>query len=221
MKDNSFRTYHILKAALFGAALFFMSCEENQVEALGELNRNFADRTTLNAFLVYKDSGRITFELKSPLIEEFTLIDSPYVLMRNGVNIKFWDEKSQEPSYLRADWAKMIEKKKFYEGKGNVRMINYDGDTLLTEHIFWDNLNRRIYTQDTVVIKRKDGTINISNNGLDATEDFKTFTLFDNHGVYIFDESSESALKSKLDQNASDVKTPLEENQMIPLPLEK
>ncbi|MGI9527615.1 MAG: LPS export ABC transporter periplasmic protein LptC [Weeksellaceae bacterium] len=225
MKDKSFQTYHLIKAAFFGAALFISSCSESSTEPLGELNRNFADRTTLNALVKYKDSGRVTFELRSPLIEEFTLIDSPYTIMRKGLNIKFWDEKSPKPNYLRADWGKMEAKKKLYEGKGNVRMINYDGDTLLTEHIFWDNYNRRIYTQDTVIIKRIDGTINISNRGMDATEDFKKFTFFDNHGIYIFDESKQSninagsgkqqELKSeKADQEAKD-------NQMIPLPLEK
>lgn len=189
MRNHVVKTYHIIRAALFGAALLFVSCEERDTKPLGELNRNFADRTIVNAFLTYKDSGIVTMELKSPLIEEFTLIDSPYTLMRKGVNIKFWNTDKPDPNYLSANWAKIIDRKKFYEGKGDVEMINNDGDTLRTEHIFWDNLNRRIFTKDTVTIKRKDGTINIANHGLTASEDFKEFTLLDNSGVIMFDES--------------------------------
>lgn len=192
MKRNVFKTYNIIRAALFGAALLFVSCEEKDSKPLGQLNKNFADRTIVDAFLTYKDSGVITMELKSPLIEEFTLIDSPYTIMRKGVNIKFWNSGKPNPNYLKADWAKIIDRKKFYEGKGNVEMINNDGDTLRTQHIFWDNLNRRIFTQDTVTIKRKDGTTNIANHGLTASEDFKEFTLFDNHGVIFFDEAGEN-----------------------------
>ncbi|MDG4945618.1 LPS export ABC transporter periplasmic protein LptC [Weeksellaceae bacterium KMM 9713] len=192
MKRNVLKTYNIIRAALFGAALLFVSCEEKDSKPLGQLNKNFADRTIVDAFLTYKDSGVITMELKSPLIEEFTLIDSPYTIMRKGVNIKFWNSGKPNPNYLRADWAKIIDRKKFYEGKGNVEMINNDGDTLRTQHIFWDNLNRRIFTEDTVTIKRKDGTINIANHGLTASEDFKEFTLFDNHGVIFFDEAGEN-----------------------------
>lgn len=221
MKENSFTTYHILKAALLGAALFFVACSDSQTEPLGELNRNFADRTTLNAFLTYKDSGRVTFELKAPLIEEFTLIDSPYTLMSKGVHIKFWDNKSPKPNYLFADWAKMKDKTKLYEGAGNVKMINYDGDTLFTEHIFWDHLNKRIYTQDTVKIKRIDGTINISNKGMEATEDFKRFTFFDNHGIYIFDESNTNSLNPSSEMTEEKSPHNSNDNQMIPLPLEK
>ena len=121
--------------------------------------------------------------------------------------IKFWNSNNPEANFLKADWAKIIDRKKFYEGKGNVEMINNDGDTLRTEHIYWDNLNRRIFTQDTVTIKRIDGTINISNHGLTATEDFKEFTLLDNRGVIVFDENgnsksnrSESAQESEQDE---------------------
>lgn len=187
MTENVFKTYKFIKAALFGAALFFISCETKQSQELGELNRNFADRTIVDAFLTYKDSGIVTMELKSPLIEEFTLIDSPYTIMRKGVNIKFWNN-DPNPNFLKADWAKIIDKKKFYEGKGNVQMINSDGDTLRTNHIFWDNLNRRIYTRDTVTIKRLNGTINIANHGMTAAEDFKEFTFLDNSGIITFEE---------------------------------
>lgn len=188
MKINVHATYYIIRAALFGAALLFTSCDERNSQPLGELNKNFADRTIVDAFLVYKDSGIVSMELKSPLIEEFTLIDSPYTLMRKGVDIKFWNSDKPDPNYLTADWAKMIDRRKLYEGKGNVEMINNDGDTLRTQHIFWDNLNRQIFTQDTVIIKRMDGTINIANHGLTASEDFKEFSFFDNSGIIVFDE---------------------------------
>lgn len=188
MNFKVLKTYHIFKAVLLGTALLFWNCEDTNTKALGELNKDFADRTIVDAFLTYKDSGMVRMELKSPLIEEFTLIDSPYTIMRKGVNVKFWN-RSPNPNYLKADWAKVVDKKKFYEGKGNVEMINNDGDTLRTNHIFWDNKNRRIFTQDTVTIKRIDGTVNISYNGLEAAEDFKEFTFYSNHGIIMFDES--------------------------------
>lgn len=190
MTQNVVKTYHIFRAALFGAALLFYSCEINETQELGELNKNFADRTIVDAFLTYKDSGVVKMELKAPLVEEFTLIDSPYTIMRNGVHIKFWNN-DPNPNYLRADWAKILDRKKFYEGKGNVEMINSDGDTLRTQHIFWDNKNRRIFTTDTVTIKRKNGTTNIANHGMTAMEDFKEFTFLDNSGVIVFDENSQ------------------------------
>lgn len=181
---------HIIKTALYWGAvlIFFVSCEEKVAGELGELNRDFADRTIIDAHLVYKDSGIVRLDLKSPLIEEFTLIDSPYTLMKKGLNVQFWNGGNPNPNRLRADWAKILDMKKFYEGKGNVEMINTDGDTLRTNHIFWDNMRRRIFTTDTVKILRSDGSINISNHGMDASEDFREFEFYQNHGVIILSE---------------------------------
>lgn len=217
MKNNVLATYEIFRAVLLGTALLFVSCDETSSIPLGVLNKNFADRTIVDAFLIYKDSGMITMELKSPLIEEFTLIDSPYTIMRKGVNIKFWNSGNPQANFLRADWAKIIDRKKFYEGKGNVEMINNDGDTLRTQHIFWDNLNRRIFTEDTVTIKRKDGTINISNHGLTAAEDFKEFTLLDNRGVIVFDESGKKDSSPKPSQEKPTPEIPEDMVELNPL----
>ena len=207
MTQNVLKIYHILRAALLGAAFLFTACELQESEPLGELNRNFADRTIVDAFLTYKDSGIVTMELKAPLVEEFTLIDSPYTVMRKGVNIKFWNN-DPNPNFLRADWAKVEDRRKFYEGKGNVEMINSDGDTLRTQHIYWDNKNRKIYTRDTVTIKRKDGTINIANHGMTAVEDFKEFTFLDNHGLIVFDEKSKKSSPAKTSQRQQPIAEP-------------
>ncbi|MDO5509716.1 MAG: LPS export ABC transporter periplasmic protein LptC [Weeksellaceae bacterium] len=181
---------NIFKTALYLGAvlLFFTACEEKVAGELGELNLNFADRTIIDAHLVYKDSGIVRLDLKSPLIEEFTLIDSPYTLMKKGLNVQFWNGINPKPNRLKADWAKILDLSKFYEGKGNVEMINVDGDTLRTNHIFWDNARRRIFTTDTVKILRRDGSINISNHGMDASEDFREFEFYQNHGIIVFNE---------------------------------
>lgn len=195
-----------IKAVLFGAALLFSACEENVMDSFGEINRNFADRVTQNAHVIQKDSGKLKMELKAPLIEEFTLIDSTFTVMKKGVDIKFWNANKDKPNLIRADWAKIIDKKKLYEAKENVVIINNDGDTLLTNHIFWDNLNKRIFTKDTVTIIRIDGTKNIAKNGLEASEDLKEITLYNNHGVIMYQEDSVKGNVSK--GKISDSKNP-------------
>ncbi|MBV7440557.1 LPS export ABC transporter periplasmic protein LptC [Weeksellaceae bacterium TAE3-ERU29] len=191
MRQFKLSGIYLIKAALFiGAALVFHACEESKTGDLGEINRNFADRTTINADVIYKDSGIVKVNLKAPIIEEYTLIDSPYTIMRKGLDLTFWSAESKKPNYLRADWAKIDDKRNFYEGRGNIVMINNDGDTLRTEKIFWDKQNRKIYTRDTVIISRLDGTKITSDYGMEGTEDFREFTFFQNHGVINADRKS-------------------------------
>lgn len=209
MKRINATKYQFQKAVLLlGTALLFISCEINEGEKLGELNKNFSDRTIIDADLTYTDSGKVRMLLKAPLIEEFTLIDSPYTLMKKGVDIKFWNNRSDQPNRLTANWAKLNDKKKFYEGRGDVEMINNDGDTLRTQLIFWDNKNRKIYTEDTVTIKRKDGTVNKSNHGMLASEDFKEFTFLDNHGIFMVDEEKRNRVEPTENQSQEKKKAP-------------
>ncbi len=188
----------ILKAVLFGAALFFFGCMEEQTEKLGELKTDFSSRTIVDAFLQQQDSGKVIMELKAPLIEEYEFVDSPYTLMRKGLFVKFWNSNSPKENTLRADWAMIKDKQKFYEGRGNVVMVNNDGDTLKTNHIFWNSNNKRIWTKDTVVIHRKDGTYNRALHGLEASQDFKEFTFFKNSGVLFVEEDKMERQNPKL-----------------------
>lgn len=179
-----FVTRFLLKAALlYGAAFVMIGCELEKPKIKGEVNRNFSNQTIFDAEVIYRDSGEIRMKLNSPLIENYTLIDSPYTLMRKGVEVKFWNSNEPEPNFLKADWAKIQDQIKMYEGRGDVLMINNQGDTLRTERIFWDNANRRIFTDKPVTIKRMDGTVNVSKDGIEASEDFKEFTLKNNSGV--------------------------------------
>ncbi len=178
----------IIKAVLFGTALFFFGCMEEQTEKLGELKTDFSSRTIKDAFLQQKDSGKVVMELRSPLIEEFEFVDTPYTIMRKGLFVKFWNNHSPKENTLRADWAKIKDRQKFYEGRGNIVMVNNEGDTLKTNHIFWNSEKKRIWTKDTVIIHRKDGTYNRALHGLEASQDFKEFTFYKNSGVIFVEE---------------------------------
>lgn len=182
-------------ALLILAAFIFFSCDIKKSEKKGPLNRNFSDQTIFNAEVIYKDSGIIRMKLNTPLIENFTLIDSPYTLMRKGLEVLFWNHNQEKPNFLKADWAKLQDKNKMYEGRGNVIMINNEGDTLKTEQIYWDNKNRRIFTDKSVSITRLDGTINFSQNGIEASEDFKEFTLKNNSGVIAFEKQKPTKIE--------------------------
>lgn len=168
--------------------MLICSCNDEVVN-LGEMKTDFADQVFYNADISQKDSGKIILNLKSPLIKQYSLIDSPFMEFPKGLNLNFFSKKSENPGFLKADWAKTNDKKGIYEGKGNVVIINDKGDTLKTQHIFWNRLSGKVHTQDTVFIISSEGDSLQANNGLEASDDLKQYTLYNNRGVKFFEDN--------------------------------
>jgi len=163
--------------------ILISSCKDDKLEKLKPKTQNLVSKKIFNATYTFKDSGYKKIELRSPLVEIYEEIDTPYTLFRKGLNLNFYQTGKPNPGYLRASYAKIIELKGLYEAKGNVIVINPDGDTLKTQSIYWNKITKLINTKDTVKIYRKDKSYVIANHGLTATEDFKTFTLYQNRGA--------------------------------------
>lgn len=160
-----------------------ISCSDDSTENLGKKNKNFVSRKIFNAHVVITDSIYKVINLRSPLIEEYEFAQTPYTEFPKGIDMDFY-EKGKKPGHLKADYAKIIELTGWYEARNNVVLINSSNDTLKTNRIFWDKKNRRIFSNDTVKIYRADGiTTNISEQGIESTEDFKNYKLKKNKGT--------------------------------------
>lgn len=170
--------------------LLVMSCQSVEEINLNQEKKEFPDRTLINAHILYKDSGRIVLDLRSPLIEEYSLVDTPYTNFTKGLELNFYQKKSDSPGYLRANWATMSELKGWYEGRGDVLVVNEKGDSLKTQKLFWNKKTRKIFTKDTVLIISITGDTLQANNGLEATDDLNEYTLFNNQGTKYIEEKN-------------------------------
>lgn len=171
--------------AVLSVAIFFVlqSCEEDLTKINRDKNKNFPSRVIYNANILQKDSGFVKIKFKAPILEEYEFIDTPYIEARKGISLEFYDKKNAKvPGKLSAKYAKFIEKKDFYEAKGNVKVINSDGQSFVTQSIYWDKKNQKMHTKDTVYISDKEGNIFVSANGMVAKDDFSEYTFYNNSG---------------------------------------
>ncbi len=172
-------------AALLGCAIFFalISCEEDLAEINKNKNVNFPSQVIYNSEILQRDSGMIKLRATAPLIEKYELIDSPYIVARKGINILFHDKKKPDsPGSIKADFAKFNERKKFYEARGNIRIVSSDKQMFAMQSVFWDQNKKLIYTTDTVYVTDKDGSTLVGANGMRAKDDFSEYTFFNNSG---------------------------------------
>ncbi|MFY1047117.1 LPS export ABC transporter periplasmic protein LptC [Chryseobacterium sp. GP-SGM7] len=172
-------------AYLFSCAIFFIftSCEEDLTKLNGNENKNFPSRIIYDAKIVQRDSGFITLKATAPIIETYDLIDSPYTVAKKGMKIEFFDKKNPEkPGNITAKFAKIYDYKKFYEARGDVKILTSDGQRFATQSVFWDQMKKRIYTKDTVYATMEDGSTLVHANGMTAKDDFSEYKFFNNSG---------------------------------------
>ena len=172
-------------AAFLGCAIFFglISCDEDLTAINKNKNTNFPSQIINNANIVQRDSGMIKLRATAPLIEKYEYIDSPYIVARKGINILFYDKKKPTvPGKINAKYAKFDEKKKFYEAKGNVRIITNENQIFAMQSVYWDQIKKEIYTSDTVFVTDKDGSTLVGANGMRAKDDFSAYTFYNNSG---------------------------------------
>lgn len=189
MAVSLFITRNFLRKRLLPIYLvaLLIGCTRVEDVDLSKRKKDFPSRTLINANVIFKDSGFLKINLRSPLIEEYVMIDTPYTKFPKGLEMNYYNKNIDSPGYLRANWAVMNEMKGWYEGRGDVLVISEKGDTLKTQKLFWNKKKRQVFTQDTVYIITKSGDSLQANNGLEAKDDLTEYMLFNNQGMKLYE----------------------------------
>ncbi len=179
-------------SSLIGLLCIFIalfSCDRKVPEMTKGKKTDFPNRSVIDANILFKDSGRVTMDMRSPLIEEYSLVDSPYWLFPKGVDLDFYEKGKDKPGYFQADWARLSNTTGLYEGKGNVIIVNDAGDSLKTEQLFWNKTKKLVFTSKEVYLISHSGDSLTAKNGLQASDDLQRYTLFNNKGYILVDDN--------------------------------
>jgi LPS export ABC transporter protein LptC len=115
--------------------------------------------TGKNIETVFDDSGKVQLILATPLIETYNNAEDPYSEFRLGLHIDFYDGHKDPIASATSKYARFTDKKKLWELKDSVVVINEANEKLETEQLFWDQEKDLIFTDRFVKITREDQTI--------------------------------------------------------------
>ncbi len=164
-----------LSALLSGAMI---SCK-NDIETINALT-NEVDLPSVSGFnieIFYTDSGVLKGKIIAPEANDFSRIDEPYTEFPRGIKVLFYNAAGAQQSYIRANYGIFHKKTQLWEGKGQVLAENPgEGKKLETEHIFWDQKAKRIYSDEFATYTSRDG-VSYGENGFDANEDLSQWRM--------------------------------------------
>ena len=125
------------------------------------MSKNLPIGTAKNALHVYKDSGRITSKLRTPLRLDFSNRENhPYSEFPKGIIIINFDKNELDSVTIKGDYALSYDKTLVSEIKGNVIITNHtEGSKLNTSQLFWDQNTKYFFSEKAFTLTTKKDTI--------------------------------------------------------------
>ena len=136
------------------------ACGDNQrtyVPNIGD-GRSTPTMATTDVVTMISDSGYTRYRVATPLWQMFEDCDSPYWRFPHGLEL---DQYDPQRGLWRLD--------------GRVMMVNTLRDSFLTEQLFWDQLQRRMYSDSFIHIVRTDRII--EGYGFESNQNMTRYTV--------------------------------------------
>ena len=134
------------------------SCSNNTQEVRDFLaSKNLPIGVAKNAVHIYKDSGRITSKLITPLLHDYSnRVQHPYNEFPKGIKIVNFEGKDSVT--ITGNYALSYSKTSVSEIIGNVVVLNHSEKSRLeTEQLFWDQNTKYFFSEKAfTLIKLKD-----------------------------------------------------------------
>jgi LPS export ABC transporter protein LptC len=165
----------------FSAGIFF-SCS-NDVEKVNAITdkKTYPEFTVKDMHLLRTDSGKIVVRIEAPVFDRYQTDDS-YIEFPKGVKVYMYDEYPHIQSSITANYAKQFEAKKIWEARNNVVAVNFKGEKLNTEQLFWDENKKIIYSEKFTRVITPDGVF-YGQNGFEADQSFTRWKLLNTSGT--------------------------------------
>ena len=160
------------------------------LSSCSETSKNFKptkkDTLSLNEYaetvtIEFTDSGLLRARMFSPLLIASKNSKKPYVLMKKGLKVDFYNPEGQLESYLTAEYGISFPNEKKVKVQRNVEILNIKGETLNTEELIWDQATGTIRTDKFVKIT---GTDQITTGtGLISNQSFTDWEIINYQGT--------------------------------------
>jgi len=172
-------------------AYTFVSCTNNLdvVNALSDKDES-ATVVAKNSEIIYTENGRIKLKVFAPVTKSYQNTEEPYDEFPEGITVYTFSDSMEIESQLTSKYAHHSEYNGLWSASNNVVTKNSKGETLNTEHLFWDQKRKIIYTDDMVKITTDDGVQ--YGQGFISDETFSNWEIKKPSGIYYIEEKRDS-----------------------------
>lgn len=164
----------------------FFSCNDNynKVQKMG-ISENEPIGVSENINLKYTDSGRVTVNLLSTKMLDYSNRDFPFNEFTGGITLYIFDEENKKSTII-SDYAIVYGKTDLIDLQGHVVITTHDGNVLKTEQLYYDKKREWLFTNVPVTFTTKQDVIN--GNDFDSNSKFSNAEVLEVTGIISLDD---------------------------------
>lgn len=165
-------------------ALLFAACrEEKKVDVAAGLNPAcMATMSTRNISTLISDSGVIQYKIVAPLWKVYDEVDTPYWEFPEGLYLQKYDPYFHVIATVAADSARYFKNQRLWRLDGHVEMTKVPKELFLSERLFWDQRNGRIYSDTFIHIEN--ATHVLEGTGFVSNEKLTNYRILNPEGIF-------------------------------------
>lgn len=171
------RRWVILAAALIAIGVLVASRPQKKEKGINlEVD---PERTptmmTTDASSLVSDSGYVRYKIEAPIWKVFDAAEEPNWKFGQGLYVEQYDDSMHVSGTFVCDSAIYRTTPKLWEFVGNVRVRNVAGDRFVTQLLFWNERERKIYSDSFIHIEKSDRVI--EGYGFESDDRIEDYTV--------------------------------------------
>lgn len=135
--------------------------------------------TTDSVITLISDSGITRYKLVTDNWQVFDKAKEPFWYFPEGIYLERFDSLFQVEAKILADSAWNYTDKRLWRLKGNVDIRNMEGEKFLSDELFWDQKEQRVYSDKYIQIKR--GDTELKGYGFESNQEMTEYRIFRPH----------------------------------------
>lgn len=142
----------------------------------------FPTMRTLRVNTAITDSGILRYRIITPVWFVYDEAEEPYWRFPDGLHIEKYNDAGLTDATIDADSAYYNMRRDVWRLDGYVCITSDDSTLFLTEQLFWDKLNHKVYTDSFIHIERPDRII--EGYGFESNDRMTDYRVLRTSGIF-------------------------------------
>lgn len=183
-------SYSIATLALAVAMLFASSCTKgNKIFTDAVTHRDSVPvMVTRDVSTYISDSGVVRYKIITDEWRVYDRLDPSMWAFEEGIYLEKFNNELNIKATIVADTAYYYDKKELWELRGDVHIENEQGEIFDTQHLFWDQKTKKVYSDLYIRIQQQKRII--TGVGFTSNQDFTRYTIKRTQGIFPIKENN-------------------------------